>query len=108
MPADSVMMQAALRYEPDHGVPADAVGEIAALMGWPVNPLADHIGVWGDGETVMWRDPSHADRLRAVQALLPASVALCGSDYIPTAEPPRLDERIDQGITAAKHVIETL
>lgn len=108
MPTDTTVLQAALRYELDHGIPQDAVGEMAALMGWPLNPLADHIGLWMDGETVMWRDPAHVDRLGAVQALLPDTVALCGSDYIPMNTPPRLDERVTQGVMAAQKIMNAL
>ena len=108
MPAGTTLLQVGLRYEPEHGLPDDPVGELAALLDWPLNPLADYIGVWPDGETIMWKDEHHADRLRAVQALLPDSVALCGSDYIPTGQMPRLDERIAQGTQAARQVIATL
>jgi hypothetical protein len=35
-------------------------------------------------------------------------VALAGSDYIPAAHPPRLDERIAAGQAAAKRVLAHL
>lgn len=99
-----VLLQAALRFEAD-SLPDDPVGELAALMGWPLNPDADLIATWPESDPVMWRDPDHPLVMQTIQGMLPAGVALVGSDYIPTNHPPGLDERIRQGQEAVKRVL---
>jgi protoporphyrinogen oxidase len=101
-PADAVILQVGLRFDPAHGLPQDPVGEIAALMGWPDNPAADHIAIWPESDPIMFLDDDFAGTLQTVQAMLPDGVALIGSDYF--AHQPRLDERIRAGITAAAQI----
>lgn len=102
-----VILQAGVRVSP-HDLPTDVVGEIAALMGWPLNPDADTIATWAESDPVMWRDEKHGANMTDIGHLLPQRVALIGSDYIPTDEAPRLDERIQQGIDAARAIISAL
>ncbi|GAB4515496.1 MAG: hypothetical protein OHK0046_19110 [Anaerolineae bacterium] len=104
VPEGGLLLQTGLRVAP-HDVPQDPVGEIAALMDWPLNPAVDHIATWTESDPVMWRDPNHTQNMHAIHHLLPERVALIGSDYIPTAEPPRLDERWRQGIAAVERVL---
>ncbi len=101
------ILQVALRIA-EHDLSADPVGEIAALMGWPVNPDADHIATWGESDPLMWHDEDHTALMKVVMRLLPGGVALAGSDYIPVNHAPRLDERIQQGIQAAHRVAKWL
>ncbi len=108
MPDDGVIVQVGLRYDPEKGVPADAIGETAALFGWTLNPRAEHIGVWTEADPAMWRDESHADNMRDVRAMLPAGVVLVGSDYLATGAPPRLDERIVVGRQGARAIVSFL
>ena len=101
------VVQAGIRMEPDEQ-PADLMGELAALMRWPLNPDADHIATWAESDPANWRLGDHADTIATINRLLPRGVALVGSDYIPTNQSPRLDERIQQGIQAAQRVIRHL
>jgi hypothetical protein len=105
--AQGTIVQAALRMSP-HDLPEDPVGELAALMGWPLNPDADHIATWTESDPAQWRQAEHPAKIEAILRLLPDGVALAGSDYIPTNRPPRLDERIQQGIEAARRVMRAL
>jgi hypothetical protein len=100
-----VVAQAGLRFSPDE-LPQDPVGELAALMGWPLNPDADTLAYWPESDPAMWRDPSHPTTMATIQRLMPARAALAGSDYVPTARPPRLDERVRAGIDAVRRVLK--
>ncbi|MDX1995551.1 MAG: FAD-dependent oxidoreductase [bacterium] len=101
-----VLIQCGVRYDPAKGVPADLVGEITALFGWPQQPQVEHVAAWPESDPLMWLDDDHPATMADIQHLLPPGVALCGSDYIPTNEPPRLDERIRQGQQAARRVLD--
>ncbi len=105
--ADGALVQAALRFSP-HELPEDPVGELAALMNWPLNPDADHIATWTESDPAQWRQPDHIIKMATINGLLPDGVALAGSDYIPTHLPPRLDERVQQGINAARRVMQAI
>jgi predicted NAD/FAD-dependent oxidoreductase len=104
-PDGGVILQAALRYEQALGLPTDPVGEIAALMGWPQNPAADLVAIWAESDPVMWRNKNHPASMHSMRGLLPEGVALANSDFVATTAPPRLDERIAQGVEAARRVI---
>ena len=69
----------------------------------PTEPLHDLAGVvashqarWTESDLIM--PPDHLENMQAIQAMMPAGVALIGSDYV--QQPPRLDERIQQGLNA--------
>lgn len=104
---NSQIIQAALRLD-DPGTMADPVGELAALMGWPHNPTADHIATWTESDPIMWKDPAHIENQALIQQRLPDGIALIGSDYVQTARPPRLDERLYQGVLAAEMLVDRL
>ncbi|MEQ8673704.1 MAG: FAD-dependent oxidoreductase [Aggregatilineales bacterium] len=108
VPDNGVIIQVGLRYDPEKGVPADAIGETAALFGWKLNPSAEHIGIWTEAEPAMWRDESHAHNMRDVRAMLPDGVVLVGNDYLATGARPRLDERIAMGRAGAREIIDYL
>jgi predicted NAD/FAD-dependent oxidoreductase len=108
VPAEGgAVVQAGLRFSPDE-LPQDPMGELAALMRWPLNPQADHIATWPESDPANWRLTDHPRMLQTVQQLLPAGVALAGSDYVPANHAPRLDDRIQQGIIAAQRIIRYL
>lgn len=105
---DGMTLQTSVRFDPAKGLSSDIVGELAALMGWPLNPAADHIAIWPESDPIMWVDDDHSATMRTIDQLLPDGVALAGSDYIASGTPPCLDERIGQGQTAARRVIDWL
>ncbi len=108
VPAGHVLIQIGVRYTPEKGVPADIIGETAALFDWELNPFAEHIGVWTEADPTMWRDANHKETMGKIRARLPQGVALVGSDYIATDVPPHLDERMNAGRSAARQMIAYL
>jgi protoporphyrinogen oxidase len=107
-PENCALIQVGVRFDPDKGVPADVVGQVAALFGWPLNPLAEVVTVWPEADPLMWLDEAHPANLRHIGSLLPDNVAIAGSDYLPVNEPPRLDARIASGQAAARRVLDYL
>lgn len=100
VPDDHVLIQMGIRYVPDKGLAPDIVGETAALLGWPLNPVFEHISIWPESDPIQWLDDSHAENLDIIRHLLPDGVFLIGSDYTPGR--PTLAERITQGRDAAR------
>jgi hypothetical protein len=107
VPPGGVILQARLCCPPEE-LPADPPGHLAALMGWPLSPAAGHISAYQSASSMMRSSPEHIHNIREINRLLPDGVALAGSDYILTSAPPRLDERIEQGITAAHCAVQVL
>jgi hypothetical protein len=110
VPREGIILQAALRLDPEVGFPEEQalVDQAVATMAWPEKPIAQHIGAWSESDPVMFRDDDFIDLLAEVNHLLPDRVALIGSDYIPSKHPPGLDQRIRQGVDAAQRVARLL
>lgn len=106
VPRDGIILQAAIRVDPEAGLPDEQtlVDQAVAAMDWPEKPIAQHIGAWSESDPVMFRDDDFIAMLAEVNRLLPDRVALVGSDYIPSPHPARLDQRIRQGVDAAGRV----
>jgi protoporphyrinogen oxidase len=105
-PTGGALIQVGLRITADTP-PSDPLDELTALLGWPAPAVAHH-AYWSEADPVMWREPDHGERLQTMRRLLPAGLALAGSDYVPTGAPPRLDERIAQGVEAAREIARHL
>jgi protoporphyrinogen oxidase len=109
VPEEYGLVQAGVRFDPGHGIPPDVVGELAALMGWPQNPVMERVTHWPEGDPLMWLDSDHEAVMKLIQVLLPDGVAIAGSDYIVTGDHrPTLQERIDSGQAAARRVLKWL
>ncbi len=109
VPDDCVLVQAGIRFDADKGVPPDLVGELSALMGWPQNPLAEHVAYWSEADPIMWVDDTHAATMQRVESLLPPGVVLTGNDYLASADgPPALDRRMAQSAQAAGRILAAL
>lgn len=105
VPVGHVLIQIGVRYEPDKGLSPDIVGEVAALLGFPLNPVMEDVAVWGEADPLMWLSDDHAATMQAIHYLLPEGVALAGSDYVVTHDHrPTLQERYAQGKAAAHRV----
>ena len=111
VPPGGIIAQIARRGDPT-GIflanPAQLVQELTTQLDWPPNPTAYHIGFWPESDPVMYRVAEHSATLAEINRLLPERVVLAGSDYIPTSVPPRLDERIQQGLMAARRLSQFL
>lgn len=109
IPPGHVLLQAGVRYDPAKGLSPDVVGELAALMDWPLNPVVERVSTWSESDPLMWLRDEFAQTMDVIRHLLPDGVALAGSDYIVTGDHrPTLQERIDQGISAAQRVMAWL
>lgn len=108
VPNGGVLAQIGVRFDPAKAIPADLVGELAALFDWPQNPLAEHIAHWPEADPVMWVDDTHAATMQRLDTLLPPGVALAGSDYLVTQHTPALDRRLESGVRAAQRVVTAL
>lgn len=101
---NGIIIQVALRVA-EHDLPRDPVGEIAALMGWELNPEADYIATWEESDPSQWRMDDHIPKLKAIQQLLPRGVAIANSDFVPTRSAPTLDDRLLQGVSAVEKIM---
>jgi predicted NAD/FAD-dependent oxidoreductase len=99
-----IIVQVALRMA-QHDLPQDPVGEIAALMGWELNPQADYIATWEESDPSQWRLDEHIPKLEAIQQLLPRGVAIANSDFVATRSAPTLDDRLLQGVKAVEKIM---
>jgi protoporphyrinogen oxidase len=106
VPPDHCLIQLGVRYERQKGLPIDLVGEIAALMDWPPDPVFDHISVWPESDPIMWLDEAHAKNIEILSHLLPDGIAIANSDYV-TAR-PTLQNRIESGQQAAQRILKHL
>jgi hypothetical protein len=106
VPRDGIIFQAAMRVDPEVGLPDEQilVDRVVAEMAWPKKPVAQHIGAWSESDPVMFHNDDFIAMLAEVNRLLPDRVALVGSDYIPSNHPSYLDQRIRQGVDAAGRV----
>jgi protoporphyrinogen oxidase len=110
-PESGGILQADVRYDPAKGLPEDQSQWITALieaMNWPRNPAATHIGVWAESDPVMFKQAHHSTVLDEINQSLPKKVAWVGSDTIRSPAPPGLDERVWQGIAAARQIAANL
>lgn len=104
VPPGHVLIQAGIRYDPAKGIPADVVGELAALLGWSLSPVIERVTMWGEADPLMWLDDTHPTTMQTIQHLLPDGIALAGSDYLPTNDRPTLQARISAGQQAAQQI----
>ena len=110
-PENGVIVQAALNIdlvERLNGNDTAWVSPVIRSLRLPDTPLAAHIGFWPESDPALWRDSHFVERMAEINRLLPAGVALAGSDYIPARRPPCLDERLRQGVLAAQKVAQYL
>jgi protoporphyrinogen oxidase len=110
-PEHGGILQADIRYDAGNGLPEDQsqwVNKLIKAMNWPRNPAATHMGLWPESDPAIFRQPDHSALLGEINRSLPESMALVGSDYVLSSAPPRLDERIEQGIAAARRIAAIL
>lgn len=105
VPDDGVLIQVGVHFDAKKGIPADIVNDVIQIMNWTSTPLVTQVGAWSEADPIMWQMPNHLERLRDINGLLPDGVALIGSDYIPTNDSPRLDERIALAKDSARKII---
>lgn len=104
VPEDHVLIEVSLRLPVEDEVPPQLALQLAATLQWPLNPVVQRVDYWHTAHPLTARQPDHSATMDVVEGLLPAGVALVGSDY----RAFRLDERITQGRTAAQRVAAAL
>jgi protoporphyrinogen oxidase len=100
VPEGYSLLQFGLRIEPQRfASPAALIALLRQQFRLP-EPLAAHLGYWSEADPISCYDDEHEERLAQIRALLPAGIALIGSDYGITAPNYRglanLEERIRQ------------
>jgi hypothetical protein len=105
------LLQLGLRAAPDQA-PADIIHEAVAGLGLGAEPIVARADHWPEADLNSRYDAAHMETTGAVKALLPAGIALIGSDFClsaPTVEGiARLRERISMGRKAALAAETTL
>ncbi len=98
------LLQLGLRAAPDQA-PDSVIREAVAYLGLKSRPIVARADHWLEADLNSRYDVAHAQTISAVRALLPAGIALIGSDYClraPMAKGvARLNERISMGGKAA-------
>ena len=104
VPDGHVLIEVGMRLAVEDDVPPDLPLQLAAAMHWPLNPVMARVDYWPTANPLTCRQPEHAANMDAIERLLPARVALVGSDY----RAQHLDQRIHQGRAAARQVVAAL
>ena len=98
------LLQLGLRAAPDQA-PDSVIRAAVAYLGLKSAPVAARADHWLEADLNSHYDAAHAQTISAVKGLLPAGIALIGSDYClraPTVKGvARLNERISMGRQAA-------
>jgi predicted NAD/FAD-dependent oxidoreductase len=95
-PAEHVLLQVGLRFEPTNGAPQDPIAQITTLMGWHA-PLMSRVDYWAEADLV--RDAQVTAHLQAIT--MPTGTALTGSDYLSSDS---LSARVAAGRAAARQI----
>ncbi|MBZ0301826.1 MAG: FAD-dependent oxidoreductase [Anaerolineae bacterium] len=99
VPPGHVLLQIGVRYPLPRTRPETLVAELQKDMGWP-DPIVADTNYWPEAHCLNPHHHEHQAVMAAIDALLPAGVALIGSDY----HGDRVEARMAQGRTAAEKV----
>lgn len=102
VPEGGVYVRAGVRVQPGESE-AEWIEIVRSLIG-RAEPVAAWARYWPEADPLTSRLPEFAGTLRAIRAVLPARVALCGSDY----GARRVDEQMAAGQEAARQVAAAL
>lgn len=101
VPPDHVLVRGGVRLGGEIETPEGAAAALRAHVG-AGEPVMEWASYWPEADSLMMRLPEHRANMDAIDALLPPSVALVGSDYRARC----LDQRVEQGRAAAVKVAE--
>lgn len=112
VPAGYTLLQFGIRLEPGR---IESATQLVSFLCEQFNlptPLTYHLGYWAEADPISCYDDNHSEWVHAIRAQLPQGIALIGSDYCLSAPVSlgvnRLDERIQQGISAAQAMMSIL
>lgn len=112
VPEGYTLLQFGIRLDPTRLQSDEQIVEFICKQFALPEPLTTHVAYWSEADPVSCYDDEHTQWVNNLRQQLPEGIALVGSDYSLQAQNlngvTRLDERIQQGIMAAKQVIATL
>ena len=101
VPPGHVLVQIGVRF-PLAQTTADALAqEVCRSHKWHAEPVITRADYWPESHALNPHAPEHAALMDEIDVLLPARVALVGSDY----RARRFEDRLSQAIDAARRVI---
>lgn len=104
VPAGHVLVQVGVRYPLTRTRPEAMVSEVQRVMEWPTDAVVQRVDYWPDSHSLAPHDPQHDATMTAIEALLPAGVALAGGDY----RARWFEDRVLDGQAAARKVAEAV
>jgi protoporphyrinogen oxidase len=102
VPDGQVLVQVGLRCSPERATPASLIAEVQKDLGWPATHTIAQVDYWPESHCLY--NQAHDALLDAIDAHLPAAVALIGSDY----RGFHVEDRMEQGRAAAQHIAQWL
>lgn len=100
VPADHKLLRVGVRLDETIPTPAAALEQVKAEIAAP--PVVEWVAYWSEADPLTRHLPEHAAIMEAIEARLPAGVALAGSDY----RAKRLDQQVEQGRAAARKIAD--
>ncbi len=104
VPPGHVLLQVGVRYPLNRTTPEAIIAELQNNMGWPTDPAVTHAAYWPESHCLNPHHHAHAEAMQAIDTLMPAGVALIGSDY----HGEHIEDRVEQGRAAAQKIISWL
>ncbi len=110
VPDGYTLLQFGIRIEPERlSSDKQLVSFLCERFNLP-EPLTSYVGYWAEADPISCFDATHTEWVQSIRAKLPTGVTLIGSDYCLEAPASRginrLDERIQQGISAAHQILK--
>ncbi len=105
VPDDYALIRAGVRVDTTRPFdPAALVDQVKARLSLTADPVVQWVYYWAEADPLTRHLPEHLATMDALDALLPPTVALVGSDY----RAKRLEQQVDQGRAAARRIAAAL
>jgi protoporphyrinogen oxidase len=100
VPAGHWLLQVGVRYPLDRTTPEAILSVLRRDFKWRAEPVIQRMRYWSEADPIPPHHAGFSDQQAILTALLPAGIALAGSDYAGTG----LAERIESGRAAARRM----
>lgn len=100
VPPGHILLQVGVRYPLNRSTPEAVIAELQKDMGWPTDAVIAQVDYWPESHCLNPHHHTHEAAMQAVDALMPAGVALIGSDY----HGEHIEDRFEQGLAAARSI----
>lgn len=104
VPPDHWLLQIGVRYPIHQTSPDQIMSVLRRDFKWQAEPLIQRMSYWPEADPIPPHHASFAGQLEVLMGLLPARIALAGSDYVGTD----LASRMESGRAAARKVASGL